>query len=100
LLAVRAVVDFEMSQPDAAAQYSVSGTILSQRISLYREQGAAGLAVQPQGRPEGSGRALSSEQEEEIRQLVVDSTPSDHGIASVTWTRPAVAELIAERLGP
>ena len=99
LLAVRAVVDFEMSQADAAAQYGVSSNTMSQWVSLYREQGEAGLAVQPQGRPEGSGRALSAEQGQAIRQLVVDSMPCDHDIASATWTRQAVAELIVKRMG-
>jgi transposase len=99
LLAVRAVVDFEMSQADAAAQYGVSNNTMSQWVSLYRERGEAGLAVQPQGRPEGSGRALSDEQGQEIRQLVVDSLPLDHDIASATWTRQAVSELIVKRLG-
>jgi transposase len=99
LLAVRAVIDFEMSQADAAAQYGVSCNTLSQWVSLYSEQGEAGLDVQPQGRPQGSGRALSREQGEEIRQLVVDSMPCDHDIASATWTRQAVAELMAKRMG-
>jgi transposase len=99
LLAVRAVVDFEMSQANAAAQYGVSGNTMSQWVSLYREQGEAGLAVQPHGRPQGAGRALSDEQGEEIRQLVVDSMPCDHDIASATWTRQAVAELMAQRVG-
>jgi transposase len=99
LLAVRAVVDFEMSQADAAAQYGVSNNTMSQWVSLYREQGEAGLAVQPQGRPEGSGRALSSEQEQAIRQLVVDSMPCDHDIAIAMWTRQAVSELIAKHTG-
>jgi transposase len=99
LLAVRAVVDFEMSQADAAAQYGVSSNTMSQWVSLYREQGEAGLAVQPQGRPEGSGRALSSEQEQAIRQLVVESLPCDHDIAIAMWTRQAVAELIAKHTG-
>jgi transposase len=99
LLAVRAVIDFEMSQADAAAQYGVSCNTMSQWVSLYSEQGEAGLDVQPQGRPQGSGRALSREQGEEIRQLVVDSMPCDHDIASATWTRQAVAELMAKRMG-
>ena len=42
---------------------------------------------------------LSSEQEEELRHLVVESLPSDHDIPSATWTRQAVAELIAKRVG-
>lgn len=99
LLAVRAVVDFEMSQADAAAQYGVSSNTMTQWVSLYREQGEAGLAVQPQGRPEGSGRALSSEQEQAIRQLVVESLPCDHDIAIAMWTRQAVSELIAKHTG-
>jgi hypothetical protein len=41
---------------------------------------------------------LSGEQGQEIRQLVVDSMPCDHDIASATWTRQAVAELMAKRL--
>ena len=99
LLAVRAVVDFEMSQADAAAQYGVSSNTMSPWVSLYREQGESGLTVQPQGRPEGSGRALSAEHGQEIRQLVVDSMPCDHDIASATWTRQAVSELIVKRMG-
>jgi transposase len=72
---------------------------MSQWVSLYREQGEAGLAVQPHGRPQGAGRALSEEQGEAIRQLVVDSLPCDPDIASATWTRQAVAELMAKRMG-
>jgi hypothetical protein len=30
---------------------------------------------------------------------VIDSLPPDHDIASATWTRQAVAELIAKRMG-
>jgi transposase len=72
---------------------------MSQWVSLYREQGEAGLAVQPQGRPQGSGQALSNEQAQEMCRLVVDSLPCDHDIASATWTRQAAAELIAKRMG-
>jgi transposase len=99
LLAVRAVVDFEMPQADAAIQYGVSANTMSQWVSLYREQGEAGLAVQPQGRPLGSGRTLSEEQAQEICQLVVETLPSDHASASATWTRRAVAQLIAQHVG-
>jgi transposase len=99
LLAVRAVVDFDIPQADAAAQYGVSTNTMSQWVSLYREQGEAGLTVQPQGRPPGSGRTLSEDQAQKIRQLVVETLPSDHKIANTTWTRRAVAALIAKRVG-
>jgi transposase len=98
-LVVRAIVDLGMSQVDASKFYGVSPHTISQWVGLYREQGEDALAVKAQGRPRGAGRALTPEQEHEIRALVVDSTPQRHQIASATWTRQAVAELIASRLG-
>jgi hypothetical protein len=34
-----------------------------------------------------------------MRRLVVDTMPCDHDIASATWTRQAVAELMAKCMG-
>jgi transposase len=99
LLVVRAVVDLGLSQVDASTYYGVSPHTVSQWVTLYREQGTDGLDVKAQGRPLGAGRVLSPDQEGEIRRLVVDSTPKEHSIASGTWTRQAVAELIASRFG-
>jgi len=47
----------------------------------------------------GSGRVLSPEQEDEIRRVVVESTPTEQNLPSGTWTRQAIAELIERRLG-
>lgn len=96
-LVVRAVVDLSLSQVDAATYYGVSPHTVSEWVTRYRQQGEDALEVQPQGRPQGAGRALSPEQEQEIRTLVVDSTPQEQQIASATWTRQAVAELIVSR---
>jgi transposase len=71
-LVVRAVIDLDLSQVDASTYYGVSPHTISEWVSRYREQGEDALAVQPQGCPEGAGRALSPEQEDEIRTLVVD----------------------------
>jgi transposase len=98
-LVVRAVIDLGLSQVDASRYYGVSPHTISEWVSRYREQGEDALEVQPQGRPQGAGRALSPDQEHEIRTLVVDSTPQEQQIASATWTRQAVAELIVSRLG-
>jgi transposase len=97
-LVVRAVIDLELSQVDASTYYGVSTHTISEWVSRYREQGEDALEVKAQGRPQGAGRALSPEQEDEIRRLVVDSTPQQQQIASATWTRQAVAELIASRV--
>jgi transposase len=77
----------------------VSPHTISQWVNRYREQGEDALEVKPQGRPQGAGRALSPDQEHEIRRLVVDSTPPRQQIASGTWTRQAVGDLIAARYG-
>jgi transposase len=97
-LVVRAVIDLNLSQVDASTYYGVSTHTISEWVSRYREQGEDALEVKAQGRPQGAGRALSPEQEDEIRRLVVDSTPQQQQIASATWTRQAVAELIASRV--
>jgi transposase len=99
VLVVRAVVDLGLSQVDASTYYGVSPHTISQWVTRYRTQGEDSLDVKPQGRPRGAGRALTPEQEREMRRLVVDSTPQEQQIASGTWTRQAVAELIASRLG-
>ena len=99
LLVVRAVVDLGLSQVDASTYYGVSPHTISQWVALYREQGEAGLDVKPQGRPLGAGRVLTPDQEREIRRVVVEATPPEQHIASGTWTRQAVAELIASRFG-
>jgi transposase len=99
LLVVRAVVALGMSQVDASTYYGVSPHTISQWVTSYRKQGVGSLDVKPQGRPLGAGRVLSQDQEQEIRRLVVGSTPQEQQIASATWTRQAVAELIASHFG-
>jgi transposase len=98
-LVVRAVIDLDLSQVDASTYYGVSTHSISEWVNRYREQGEAALEVKAQGRPQGAGRALSPDQEDEILTLVVESTPQQQQIASATWTRQVVAELIASHLG-
>lgn len=74
-LVVRAVIDLDLSQVDASTYYGVSTHSISEWVNRYREQGEAALEVKAQGRPQGAGRALSPDQEDEIRTLVVASTP-------------------------
>jgi len=95
---VRAVIDLDMSQVEASTYYGVSPHPISEWVNRYREQGEDALEIKRQGRRQGTGRALSSEQEHESRALVVDATQQQQ-IASATWTQQAVAELIASRLG-
>ena len=61
-----------------------------------------GLDALPQrrtGRPQGSGRVLTPEQEAYARQQIDTAHPRDLDINSALWTRRAVAELIHKRFG-
>jgi transposase len=68
--------------------------------SAYQEGGLAGLAGKRIGRPQGSGRLLTEEQEDQIIETLVEETPEKLGIPSALWTRAAIRELIRQRGGP
>lgn len=51
------------------------------------------------GRPTGTGRPLSAEQEREVQRLIRDSTPDQLKLVYALWTRQGVAELIQARHG-
>jgi transposase len=51
------------------------------------------------GRPKGSGRQLSAEQERQVQRLIQDRTPDQLEMSYALWTRQAVTELIEARFG-
>ena len=63
----------------------------------YEEEGIAALKAKKLGRPVGSGRRLSADQEIEIQNLISDKTPDQLKLSFALWTRQAVQELIKER---
>jgi transposase len=65
----------------------------------YQEGGTDALPGERTGRPEGSGRLLTPQQEDHIRQLIDSKLPQDLGIHSALWTRAAVRDLIALETG-
>lgn len=69
-------------------------------ISRYKTGGMkALLSSQTQGRPVGSGRSLSTEQEAQIQKLLIDKTPDQLKLRYALWTREAVQQLIAQETG-
>ena len=46
------------------------------------------------GRPTGSGRLLTGEQEQHIQEAIEAKSPQELGVTSALWTRQAVQELI------
>lgn len=65
-------------------------------IRTYEESGAKGLKAKALGRPNGSGRSLSQEQEKRLQQLIMDKTPDQLKMAYALWTRKAVKQLIEQ----
>ena len=61
--------------------------------------GTKALADKPTGRPVGVLRALSEDQEREIRRLVIDHTPDQLKMDFALWARQAVLLLIQQRCG-
>lgn len=95
-LRVRAVHGCELgfTQTDVAALLGVSQETVSRWWTAYVDGGADALPGDRTGRPVGSGRTLSDDQERRIRDLIDASSPEDLGIAAPLWSRAAVRDLI------
>lgn len=82
-----------------AADQGLSRTGVFDICKRYDEGGAKALADKPCGRPVGVLRALSQEQERDLRRLVIDHTPDQLKMDFALWTRQAVQRLIEQRCG-
>jgi transposase len=84
---------------DIAAILGVREETVSRWCSRYEHGGPEALPGQRTGRPVGSGRLLTQEQEHALQQLIETKSPQQLGIASALWTRQAVRELIHQQIG-
>jgi len=82
-----------------AAILGVRPESVSRWFAAYQRGGREALPGDRTGRPIGSGRLLSVEQETRLEAVIVASTPADQGIASGLWTRQAVRQLIRQEFG-
>jgi transposase len=64
--------------------------------SAYAHGGLDALPQDRTGRPPGTGRVLSPQQESRIQQLLRTHSPEERSIAAPLWTRRAVADLIRQ----
>jgi transposase len=83
---------------DIANIFGVAPETVSRWWSAYTGGGVDALPGDRSGRPYGSGRTLTPEQEEQIQQWMVEKSPEDYEVPSALWTRQAVAELIEKKL--
>jgi len=84
---------------DIAAILCVREETVSRWCSKYEHGGQEGLPGPRTGRPLGSGRRLSADQEQDLQQLIDTKSPQELAIASALWTRQAVQELIQQHVG-
>src|SRR5205809_4008155 len=79
-----------------AAILGVRPESVSRWFHAYQQGGEEALPGDRTGRPFGSGRRLSVDQEARLEAVIVCSCPADEGIASGLWTRQAVRQLIRQ----
>lgn len=72
---------------------------VGQWIAMWKAEGAKGLKAKASGRPVGSGRHLTPEQEKQVRKIVVDRNPEQLKLNFALWTRDAVRLLIHQEFG-
>ena len=84
---------------DIAAILGVREETVSRWCVKYQQGGEAALPGDRTGRPVGSGRRLSPEQEAAIQDLIDNKTPKELGIEQALWTRAAVRDLIKQQAG-
>src|SRR4051794_34744950 len=84
---------------DIAAILGVREETVSRWCSRYDRGGQEALPGDRTGRPIGSGRLLTGEQERCIQEAIETKSPEKLGISSALWTRQAVQELIKQQVG-
>ncbi len=72
---------------------------VGQWIRQWQEGGAKALKPARPGRPLGSGRRLSREQERAIRRVIADRCPDQLRLPFALWTRDAVRQWVAQEYG-
>ncbi|MGF1530563.1 MAG: winged helix-turn-helix domain-containing protein [Puniceicoccaceae bacterium] len=96
--AVRALIKGK-TQVQVARDLGIMQSTVSGWWTRYKRGGWAALKKKKRGRRVGSGRKLSTEQEQEICRIIVDKTPDQLKLRFALWTREAVRQLILERFG-
>jgi len=88
-----------MPLQDVAVQCELSRTTVIAAVKAFHAGGWKAVMVERPGRPVGTGRTLTTQQEREVQHLIRDPTPDQLNMVYALWTRQAVAELIRDRFG-
>jgi transposase len=72
---------------------------ISQIWKAYQRDGVAGIKPQTSGRKKDSGRRLTSEEEREIRAVIINKVPEQLKMQGFLWTRGRICEYIERIYG-
>ncbi len=84
---------------EVARECELSTHTVVEAHKCFRKGGWSAVNIHRAGRPVGSGRMLTADQEKKIQQLIQDRTPDQLKLAYALWTRQAVGELIEALYG-
>jgi transposase len=85
------------SNKETAEIVGVSQSHSSTVWQRYKKQGTESLVKGKRGRRQGAQRDLTSEQEAEIKKLLIDKMPSQLKLSFALWTRDSVKLLILQQ---
>ncbi|MEK6222359.1 MAG: IS630 family transposase, partial [Chloroflexota bacterium] len=74
----------------------VHGTTACKWYKAYLRGGKTAITIKKRGRPKGSCRTLTAEQEKELQSAIRDKCPNQLKLAFALWTRVAVQQLIKQ----
>lgn len=80
-------------------QTGLSRDAVDAAIDLFESGSWAALKPARQGKPVGSGRSLTDEQEATIQRLICEKRPEQLKMDFALWSRPAVLQLIERECG-
>lgn len=86
-----------MKYKEIAEIVGVHFTTVCEWCKRYEREGEKAIRIKKRGRPYGSCRTLSPDQENEIQQIIHDHCPDQLKLPFALWTRIAVQQLIKER---
>ena len=80
-------------------QTGLSRDAVDVAIDLYGEGNWNALKPKPQGKPMGTGRRLTADQEAQVRRLICEKRPEQLKMEFALWNRSAVMQLIERECG-